>query len=250
MRRNALRFTLIAYVALLVAPAATLLPGPTWALFAAGTVPGAIVGAVVTRQGDAAAWLSTVPRGVAGLLVALFWVVPAVASGSILARWSLGVLAVVPWLVALATASHCRMQDRIEAATTLVSFEARPPPSERRQMTVAAAALVAFGIAVGVAFVLFTSGIDNLATLAWLPGSLSVFVIVLSNRQKREVAVTDAGLMVQNQLHDWDTIEGFEVTDDAVVFSRTDWYRSSFNFDPNDIDDIDAVEAALNEQFR
>jgi hypothetical protein len=250
MRRTALRLTLVVYVALLVAPAATLLPGPTWTLFAAGTVPGAIAGAVVTRKGDAAAWLSTVPRGVAGLLAALLWVVPAAASGAILTPWTVGVLAALPWLVALSTASHCRMQDRIEAATTLVTFEARPPRSQRRQMTVAATALVAFGIAVGVAFVLFTGGVENLATLAWLPGMLSVFVVVLSNRQEREVTITDAGITVQNHLQGWDSIEGFEVTEEAVVFSRSDWYRSSFRFDRDDIDDTDAVEAALNEQLR
>lgn len=250
MRRTVLRATLVAYVAVVTAPVATVLPGGTWPLFAAGLAVGAVLGTVLTGRIDAAAWLSTVPRGAAGLVLALLWLVPTVRAGTIATPWVLGAVAVVPWAIAVLAAAHCRMRDRVEAAETLAAFRARPAPTQRRHLTVAAGVLVAASVVGGVALVAVGGGLDDASTLSWLPASLSVFVLLLGDHDEREITVTDTGLVVQSHLHEWDTIADYEVTEEALVFSRTDWYRSSFGFDVAGIDDLDAATTAIDDGLR
>jgi hypothetical protein len=245
MRTAVLRATLVAYAALLTAPVATVLPGSTWSLFAGGLVVGAALGTALTARLDAAGWLSTVPRGVGGLVVPLLWLFPVVEAGSIATPWFLGAAAVVPWLLAVLTASYCRTQGRIEAARTGIAFEARQPPAQRRQLTLAAGVLLAFSVVAGAVILVVSGDFDWDSMLTWLPGSMVAVMLLLSDRDEREVAVTDAGLVVQQQLYGWDTIADYELTDEALVLSRTDWYRSELQYDRQDIEDLDAVTAAL-----
>jgi hypothetical protein len=62
---------------------------------------------------------------------------------------------------------------------------------------------------------------------------------------EREVAITDAGVKIQMQVHDWETFADYELSDEALALERPARFRSSFTFDRSDIERIEAVEEAL-----
>lgn len=65
----------------------------------------------------------------------------------------------------------------------------------------------------------------------------------------RTFRVTDAGLVVerplQRRLVSWATVAGYTLTDDALLIRRTMWWRPSYRCDRADIENVDAVVAAL-----
>jgi hypothetical protein len=248
--RRWLRVSLAAYAAVLVAPVATLTPGPTWPAFAAGAVLGGALGFGATATLDGPDEVLALPRVVVGFALPLGWLWPAWNAATsipsfLFAPWTAGALAVVPWLVAVLVASDWRTRERIDALDERVVFEARNPPETRRQTRIAAAAIL--GIAIVVAVVSFAVGGAG-ESMYWLfPTLLPVWIPLLADSDGKQVAVTDGGLRVERQVHGWDTVDGYELTDDALTLTRPRWYHSDLSFDSGDIDDLDEVTAALDD---
>jgi hypothetical protein len=245
MRRLALRALLAGYAGLLVAPLGPVaferpVPG-----FAVAAVLGAVAAAIATVRVDPVSWLDG-PRSVALALVPTLWVASVVAAPAEGVPWLRlgGALAVLPGLVAVALAHDTRQAQRRRAATTTVSFTARPAPTVRRQLTVAAAVVLAAGVVVGVGLPLYLGDGVSVSSFVWLPALVPAWIGLLDG-DGREVAVTDRGLRVERTLHDWEGFAAFAVTDDALRLHRDAWYRSSLSFDRDDVEDLDAVVRAL-----
>ncbi|QPV62668.1 hypothetical protein I7X12_18375 [Halosimplex litoreum] len=248
--RRLLRVSLTAYAAVLVAPVATLAPAPTRPAFAAGAVLGGALGFGATATLDGPDGVVTLPRVVVGFALPLGWLWPAWHGATsipsfLFTPWTAGALAVVPWVVAVLVASDWQTRERIDALTERVVFEARDPPKTRRQTRIAAAAVL--GIGVVVAVVVFALG-DASASMYWLfPTLLPVWIPLLTDSDGNEVAVADGGLRVERQVYGWDTVDDYELTDDALTLTRPKWYRADLSFDREDIDDVAAVTAALDD---
>ncbi|ELZ24545.1 hypothetical protein C475_12425 [Halosimplex carlsbadense 2-9-1] len=248
--RRWLRASLTAYAALLVGPAATLAPTPTWPSFAGGVTLGSALGFAVTAPLDGPEDVLTLPRVLTGFALPLGWLGPAWTGAAsipsfLFTPWAAGALAVVPWFAAVLVASEWRTRERIDALGERVVFEARKPSETRRQTRIAAAAVL--GIAVVVAVVSFALGGAG-ESMYWLfPTLLPVWIPVLAGSDGKEVAVADGGLRVERQVHGWDTVDGYELTDDALTLTRPKWYHADLSFDSGDIEDVEAVTAALDD---
>ncbi|QLH83890.1 DUF5673 domain-containing protein [Halosimplex pelagicum] len=248
--RRWLRASLAAYAALLVAPAATLAPAPTWPSFAAGAILGGALGLAATATLDGPEAVLTLPRVLAGFALPLGWLWPAWTGATsipsfLFTPWATGALAVLAWAAAVLVAADWRTRERIDGLTERVVFEARDPPGTRRQTRIAAGAVL--GVAALVAVVSFALG-ERAPSMYWLfPAMISVWVPLLADSDGREVAVAGSGLRVDRQIHDWGTVGGYELTDDALTLTRPKWYHADLSFDRADIDDLDAVTAALDE---
>ncbi|MXR50385.1 hypothetical protein GRX03_02020 [Halovenus sp. WSH3] len=236
------------YTGLLAAPVGTYVGDSTPVVLAGGLVGGAVVGGVLVWDHDPTDWLRgwRVPA-LAGL--------PAVWLGPILrglpasepAPWAafLGVAALVPGLLAIALAAHARRRDRLAGATTHVTFTVRPAPGVRRQRKLGVGVVLGMSLLVAVGFPLVLGETISPTDVLWLSPSLPVWFVIFQDSDGREVAVTSEGLRVEQALHDWETFEGYERSDDALRLTRSQWYQSTFAFDTSDIDDPDAVVEAL-----
>jgi hypothetical protein len=163
--------------------------------------------------------------------------------------WFAGALASLAWLVAVVIALDWRTQERIDDLTPLVVFEARDPPENRRQLKVAAGVVLVLAAGVAVLAVVLGQG-DSAGTMYWLfPALFPVWIPILAGSDGKEVAVTDGGVRVERQVHDWDTVDGYELTGDALVLSRPRWYHADLSFDRSDIEDVAAVTDALDESL-
>jgi hypothetical protein len=252
MRRRVLRASLVVAAALVVGPVAVVVPGPTWPLFGAGCLLGGVFGALATVRLDDPRAILTLPRILAGFLLPLGWLTVAVGRaesplGFFATPWFLGALASLAWLVAVVVAADWRTQERIDSLTEHVVFEARDPPENRRQLKLAAGVVLALGV--GVAVGAFVFGLaEDAGTIYWLfPAMFPVWVPILAGSDGKEVAVTDGGVRVERQVHDWDTVDGYELTDDALVVSRPRWYHADLSFDRTDVENLSAVTDALEE---
>jgi hypothetical protein len=89
------------------------------------------------------------------------------------------------------------------------------------------------------------------STFVWLPALLPTWLALFQDdSQHREVAITDAGLHVEQGLHNWEQFSGYERTDETLTLARSDWYRSTLSFDIADIDDPETVTAELGRYLR
>mgnify|MGYP000229967355 CR=1 FL=1 len=250
MRRSVLRACLVVFAALVVGPAALVAGGQTWPLFGAGCLLGGVVGALATDRLEGPDAILPLPRILAGFCLPLGWLVVAVqraesALGFLATPWFLGALASLAWLVAVVVAADWRTQERIDGLTERVVFEARDPPENRRQLQIAAGIVVVLAVGVAVLGVVFGFG-DQVGTMYWLfPALIPVWVPILAGSGGKEVAVADEALRVERQLHDWDTVDGYELTDDALTLSRPRWYHADLSFDRNDVENLSAVTDAL-----
>jgi len=250
MRRFALRATLILYATLLVGPIGSVLPGNEWALFVAGGGVGAVVGLVATDIREPEQFVHTAPRGIAGFLLPLAWLVPAItraesAVSLFVSPWFFGSVAALVWLVALLLGHEIRQNRLQEELMTLVSFEAGPPAKVRRQAKYAVSALFVV-VAVAIASIVVIGGETDLTAFVWLPAMLPVWLNLFTD-QKQSAEITDEGIFLQATLHEWETIDGYEHTEGELAITRSDWYRSAMRFDPDHIDDIEAVTDALDQ---
>ncbi|WP_436928850.1 DUF5673 domain-containing protein [Halosimplex halobium] len=248
--RRWLRASLAAYVALLAAPVATLAPAPTWPSFAAGAILGGAAGFAATATLDGPDAVLTLPRILVGFAAPLGWLWPAWTGATsiptfLFTPWTGGAAAALAWVVAVVVAADWRTRERIDGLTELAVFEARNPPETRRQTRIAVGVMAVLVVAaVAVSFAL---GGDMEFSYWWLPAMFGVWIPILADSDGREVAVADGGLRVERQIHDWDTVDGYELTDDALTVTRPKWYHSNRSFDRGDIEDLDAVTAALDE---
>ena len=246
MAARTLRASVVVYTLLLVAPAGTLLADPTPAVVGAGAVAGLLAGLVVALARDPTEWLVgwrllAVPTLPGAWLASLVVVPPA---GPPWVRLG-GTLAVVPAIAMVGLAHHIRADRPLADATTHVSFSARPAPTVRRQLKIAVGAILGVSVAVSVGIPLAVGEPVTFSNVVWFPALLPVWVMLFQDDGGRDVAVTSAGIRLDNAVHDWAGFAAYDCREDALVLTRTSWYRSSLSFDIEDIDDPEAVVDAL-----
>lgn len=138
--------------------------------------------------------------------------------------------------------ANAALEDTVE----LVAWEARWPQRWRR---------IAGGISV-LAFTVSTVGIVSAFAFdsAWgwrLYYLMFVGIVLMNVLNPRTFRVTDAGLVVEHPLQrnfrPWSAYEGYTLTDDALVIRSEAWWRPSHRCDREEIADVEAVKAALDE---
>lgn len=250
MLGRALRVALGLHVTLLTGAVAATLLAPAVPAFAAGCGLGAAAVALglATTTADPVTGVAG-PVALAVVLAPAGWLAGLLATGTPVAvgAWPrlAGGLAVLPGVLAVGLAARGRTRRRLEATRTHVTFTARPAPRTRRLVRLAVGFLLLVSVAVGVGMPLVLGDRPSIAAYVWLPALLPVWVALLADDDGREYAVTDAGLRIEGGLHRWATFSGYEVDGAALRLHRGAWYRATLSLDRGDIEDPDAVLAAL-----
>ncbi|USZ68964.1 hypothetical protein NGM10_04310 [Halorussus salilacus] len=147
-------------------------------------------------------------------------------------------------------ARNRRAKAALAGSEKLATFTAPAPERDRRMVTRAVAGLFAVGILAVVG-----SAVLDFPPLRWLfqvlvPAGPALY----GSTTSRRVTVSDAGLVVGNpvskQFRPWTAYESYDVTDDALVLRRAGWSLwglRDLRRDPADIEDPEAVAAALDE---
>ncbi|WP_433628226.1 hypothetical protein [Halomicrococcus sp. NG-SE-24] len=243
----------VGYTALLVGPLVPLaVEGPRWPLFATGCLVGAAVGYVVAdAASDLAASLGRLRAGAVLVVVPVAYVWPLVTRPSgldpvafVLHPAAAGVAAVLPGFLTSLVAHECLRRREREAVTTLVEFSARPSPRRRRLLVGVSLVPLSVTMLVFVAVHLWTdSSPDSTTVFVTLSGSLSAILPALSG--ERDVEFGDEGVVLQGRKLDWESFDGAELTDEALVLHRSEWYLGRQEFDRADIEDEEAVTSTL-----
>lgn len=250
MHRRALQALTLGYAALNGGAVAALLVD-SWIAYGAGALAGTVLAAAVLSGIDAAERIDRLDVAAAGTVLPLGWFWPAITHASsaidlFVSPWGAGAAASVVWLCCVVLAHEVRYRARLDAAETIRSFGARPAPRNRRHLHLVVGAYLVLVVGISVGIVVFSDA-DPMPTLVWVPAQVPIWLAVLQNVDNREVQITDVGLRVQRTFHDWTSISGVELTDEAVRFERTSRWRSAFTFDREDVDDPAAVVAAARE---
>lgn len=246
MSVRALRASVTLYALLLFTPTGTLVVEPSPAVVGAGAVAGLLFGLAVALARDPTEWLTgwvlvAVPTLPGGWLLSLVVVPPPGAPWIRLG----GTLAVLPAIAMVGLAHHIRTDRLLADAQTHVSFSARPAPTVRRHLKVAVGAVLGVSAVVSVGIPLAVGETPTVTNVVWFPALVPVWLSLFGDDGGRDVAVTSAGVRLERAVHEWDGFAAYERTEDALVLTRTAWYRSSLSFDTEDIDDPDAVVDAL-----
>jgi len=246
MRQTVVRGTVLVYSALLVSPVVPLVAGNSRWLLVAGLATGAVVGALATAERDMNAPEASWTHGVAGLVVPLGWLLPAVGEPTVrkavLSPWAVGASASIAWLFVVAGVGALRNAKRRENARTIVAFSARPPKRQRRHLQIAVAAVVGVAGLVVAGIAVLGSGIES-TTLLPLTTLLTILSVL---DEEQEMSVTDRGLIVESTVQAWEKFEGYEHTEDTLVVTAAG-LGGTRRFDTDDIDDVDAVVNALDD---
>ncbi|NEU57430.1 hypothetical protein [Halorussus sp. MSC15.2] len=151
--------------------------------------------------------------------------------------------------IGLVAASHNRHAKAVlRDAPAAVEFEARAPERDRARAKRAAGGLFVAGT-LG-----FVAGIHlDLDPLRWLFQILVPTAAGLYGAtNEREVRVSEVGLVtgspVHKRLRPWSAYESYDVTETAIVVRRAGWSPwgvRDVRRDPDDVDDPEAVAAAL-----
>jgi hypothetical protein len=248
--RVVLRGLLVAYIALVVGPMLPLVvPGRTWVLFAGGAVVGALGGVVLVRSEDATRVFTKLRLGIAALLplaylVAVYPAVQARGFPGLLGPATAGVVAVFPGYLAFLLRAGLDRQESVDAVAGYATERARMAAGARKQVYALSAVLLAFGGAVGYLLTRVETGAyPGYGILAATAASLVVVVAV--THSKRELTVTDEGLLIQGRLHSWDSFAGFEFTREHLVLRRTTWWRTDSRLDTQDMENPRKLYRAL-----
>jgi hypothetical protein len=102
---------------------------------------------------------------------------------------------------------------------------------------------VLFGAAILVTAGAIWLGADvTVSTL--LPAAILPTLLATMDDEKR-IEVTDAGLVVQQSIHEWDSFEEYVLTDEELRFEAPG-LTGTYRFDVADVDDEQAVVGELN----
>lgn len=117
------------------------------------------------------------------------------------------------------------------------------PPGSR------AATVALVGLLAVVPGVCVSAGADLIRNRRLREGATEVGVVTVGGEggDATDVAVTDHGLRVDDWLTAWDRFRGYRVTDGEIALVGDGWYRFGRRFDRGEIDDEDALTAALSE---
>lgn len=251
MRLEPLRPAVIGYAALVFSPLAVFAPVSPWPSFGLSVVLGGGIGTIVARRIELPGAVLTLPRILAGFVLPLVWLVPLASSAEtpfdfFFSPFFVGASAALVWLIAVIIASETRKRARLDTMSTTMTFEARSPPAQRRQARLAVGTLaVLVGVAIVTALVIDADA--QLSAFVWVPAMIPVWLQILRGETTRSVTVADIGLVVDKSIQDWETIQGADVTDEALVVRRTEWYRPNLQFDRDDVENSDAIVQAINE---
>lgn len=241
-----------AYVGCLVAPAASLgLPGPTWPVLFAGFAAVGVAGYATARKHDLAVGLSGFWRNASMVVFPLSYasrfatLPPGLSPIEFFVRpATVGVAAALLGFFVGLTGHNCRVNRTMGDATVHAKFTARTAPESRTWLFVGAGAVGIAGVGSAALFAL-SDAADPGPIAGAIATAMGTLTTLASASDERDVAITDAGVKIQMQLHDWDAFTDFELTDDALVLERSGRLRPSFEFGRDDVDDLDAVEDAL-----
>jgi hypothetical protein len=251
MRFEALRPAVIVYAALVLGPLPVLAPVSPWPSLALGVVLGGGIGAIAVRRIELPGAVLTLPGILAGFVLPLVWLIPLASRAETLldfffSPFFVGASAALVWLLTVIIASERRKRARLDTMSTTMTFEARPPPAQRRQQRLAVGTLAVL-VGVAIVTVVVIDSDAQLSAFVWLPAMIPVWLQLIQGETTHSVTVADIGLGIEKSIHEWETIKGVDVTDEALVVRRTDWYRTSLQFDREDIENSDAVVRAINE---
>lgn len=137
----------------------------------------------------------------------------------------------------------------LASAEEYARFTARGPERDRRLVNWIVGLLMAGGMIGFAASVV----VPELDAVRWVfHFAIAVGAGLIGATAERTVAVTDAGLLVGNpvskRVRPWSAFESYSVTDDAVVVHRAGWSPwglRDVRRDPEEVEDSEAVEAAL-----
>jgi hypothetical protein len=125
-------------------------------------------------------------------------------------------------------------------------WEAGLPPARRTRLMLGTGLPALVVTLIGMLGPIFVD-VQWLPNLILLGGLWLLFSTVFVN--PRTFRVTADGLARRGRIlrwvAPWDTFEGVAVTDEALVFERTDWWRPTVHCALGDVEDADAVLAAL-----
>ncbi|WP_231188613.1 hypothetical protein [Haladaptatus sp. DYF46] len=132
----------------------------------------------------------------------------------------------------------------LTGTTEITEWEGRWP-QRWRQMSYGAMIIAILGSVAGilaqVVFGVEWAGDLYLLMVLWAP--------LAGAANPRTFRVTDAGLVVErpmlHRFRPWTAFTGYSLGDEALVIHRRGWWRQNLRCDRDDIDDIDAVTAAL-----
>lgn len=213
--------------------------------------------AVVARRESVAVrlggtrWSWLVPLGGAVHVAVLLAASGGPVSGAVVGVSMLGALATVVTGFGLVCAAHNRhARDVVAGSTRCVEFSARGPERDRRLTNWAVGALMLGGMAGLAASVAF-----DVESTRWLFHLLvGAGAGLMGASVERTFVVTDAGLRVGTPVHKrirpWAAFEGYSLTDDALVLHRAGWSAwglRDVRRDPDEIEDLSAVAATLDE---
>ena len=218
---------------------------PVAAFVAAGLIVGATVAAGARSVDDLAERVRSLPvaAGIVGLPLAygpymLLAIEPDSAAGVVAL---VGLLAVNPGFVIIGVGSYIRTRRTRETATELVVVTVGDADTDQRTLRIAAVIVVGFALLAAGGATIVTGEISTTTLTTFVGGLLpAVFLFATSGR---ELAVTDAGVRIQQSIIDWEDLAGYRLTDEKLLLVRSEWYLPTRRFDRGEVDDEAVVEA-------
>ena len=226
---------------------------PAGGLVVTGVVIAAVVTAAARRVDDLVDRVASLPVAAVTVGVPLAYLpymilVAEPKSGAMMIAL-VGLLAVVPGIGVPIGGGLITNKRRRQQATEIVAVTVGGDDDEGTQLETAAIAVVGLGfgaVLIG-GGIMMVQGFDAssstvITSLTGIATSLLVFV-----DDSSEVAVTDAGLRVDQQFLKWDGLTGYRLTDESVEIVTPKWYQSTREFGREEISDEDAFINGLNE---
>ncbi|GAA0250348.1 hypothetical protein ACFFQF_32380 [Haladaptatus pallidirubidus] len=249
------------YVAILLTPIAVL--GISTASSDGATLYVSFLGSI-TLLGIIAGWLISHTANLAVRLgrhdlIWLLVVIPFAPFVSIFAASGIGIslpgIAVVLAMVTmiggmftglpLVTMSRNRYTTAALAGTTEITEWEGRWPQRWRWIAIGAVIIAILGSSAGI----FAQLVFNVDWGGYLYAVMVLWSPLAGVTNPRTFRVTDAGLVVDrpmlHRFRPWTAFTGYSLSDKALVIHRKGWWRQNLRCDRDDIDDIDAVTAAL-----